>query len=62
MVDLNALVTPSMSSLISPLPMSIASTILRNDLPKMSGNKVDLLSTLEVESVLEIPTMFGFRF
>jgi hypothetical protein len=62
MVDLNALITPSMSNLISPLLMSIAQTILRNDLPRMSGDEVDLLSILEVEFLLEIPTMFGLRF
>jgi hypothetical protein len=49
MVDLNALLTPSMSNMTSPLPMSIALTILRNDLPRMSGDEVDLLSILEVE-------------
>jgi hypothetical protein len=59
MVDLNALLMPSMSNLISPLPMSIAPTVLRNDLPRMSGDKVDLLSILEVEFLLEIPTLFG---
>jgi hypothetical protein len=62
MVDLNALLTPSMSNLISPLPMSIAPTILRNDLFRMSGDEVDLLSILEVKFLLEIPTMFGLRF
>jgi hypothetical protein len=60
MVDLNALLTPSMSNLISPLPMSIAPTILRNDLPRMSGDEVDLL--LEVEFLLEIQTLFGLCF
>jgi hypothetical protein len=39
--------------------MSIASTILRNDLPRMSGDEVDLLSIFEVEFFLEIPTLFG---
>jgi hypothetical protein len=62
MVDLNALLTPSMSNLISPLPMSIAPTILRNDLLGMSGNEVDLLLILEVEFLLEISTPFGLRF
>jgi hypothetical protein len=60
MVYLNALLTPSMLNLISPLPMSISPTILRNDLPRMSGDEVDLL--LEVEFLLEIPTLFGLRF
>jgi hypothetical protein len=60
MVDLNALLTPSMSNLISPLPMPIAPTILRNDLPRMSGDEVDLL--LEVEFLLEIQTLFGLCF
>jgi hypothetical protein len=62
MVDLNALLTPLMSNLLSPLPMLIALTILRNDLPRMSGDEVDLLSILEVEFLLEIPTLFGLRF
>jgi hypothetical protein len=44
------------------LPTSIAPTVLRNDLHRMSGDEVDLLSILEVEFVLEIPTMFGLRF
>jgi hypothetical protein len=61
MVDLNELLTPWMSNLISPLPMSIP-TILRNDLPRMSGNEVDLLPILEVEFLLEIPSLFGLRF
>jgi hypothetical protein len=42
--------------------MSIAPTILKNDLPRMSGDEVDLLSILEVEFLLEIPTMFGLAF
>jgi hypothetical protein len=42
--------------------MSIVQTVLRNDLPRMSGNEVDLLSILEVEFLLEIPTIFGLRF
>jgi hypothetical protein len=62
MVDLNALLMPSMSNLISPLPMSISLTVLRNVLPRMSSDEVDLLSILEVEFLLEIPTMFGLRF
>jgi hypothetical protein len=62
MVDLNALFTPSMLNLISPLPMSIAPTILRNDLPRMSGDEVDLFSILEVEFLLEILTLFDLRF
>jgi hypothetical protein len=62
MVDLNALLTPSMSNMTSPLPTSIAPTVLRNNLPRMSGNEIDLLSILEVEFVLEIPTMFGLHF
>jgi hypothetical protein len=62
MVDLSALLTPSMSNLISPLPTSIAPTSLRNDLPRMSGNEVDLLSILEIEFLLEIPTIFDLCF
>jgi hypothetical protein len=62
MVDLNALLTPSMSNMTSPLPMSIVLMVLRNDLPRMSGDEVDLLSILEVEFLLEILTMFGLRF
>jgi hypothetical protein len=62
MVDLSALLTPSMSNLISPLPTSIALTVLRNDLPRMSGDEVDLLSILEVEFLLEITMTFGLRF
>jgi hypothetical protein len=62
MVDLNALLTPSMSNLISHLPTSIVLAVLRNDLPRMSGDEVDLLSILEVDFLLEIPTMFGLRF
>jgi hypothetical protein len=60
MVDLNSLLTPSMST--SPLPTSIVPTVLRNDLPRMSGNEVDLILILEVEFLLEIPMMFGLRF
>jgi hypothetical protein len=55
MVDLNALLTPSMSNMISHLPMLIM-TVLRNDLPRMSADEVDLLLILEVEFLLEIPT------
>jgi hypothetical protein len=51
-----------MSNLISHLPTSIALTVLRNDLPRMSGDEVDLLLILEVEFVLEILMMFGLRF
>jgi hypothetical protein len=36
--------------------------VLRNDLPRMSGDEVDLLSILEVEFLLEILTMFGLRY
>jgi uncharacterized metal-binding protein YceD (DUF177 family) len=36
--------------------------VLRNDLPRMSGDEVDLLSILEVEFLLEIPMMFDPRF
>jgi hypothetical protein len=53
---------PSMSNLISHLPTSIAPTVLRNDLPRMTGDEVDLLLILEVEFLLEIPTMFGLCF
>jgi hypothetical protein len=42
--------------------MSIASTILRNDLSRMSGDEVDLLSILEVDFLLENPTLFGLPF
>jgi hypothetical protein len=62
MVDLNALLTPSMSNMTSPLPASIVLMILRNDLPRMSGDEVDLFSILELEFLLEIPMMFGLRF
>jgi hypothetical protein len=62
MVDVDALLTPSMSNLIFLLPMLIVPTVLRNDLPRMSGDDVDLLSILEVEFLLEIPTMFALRF
>jgi hypothetical protein len=61
MIDLNALLTPSMSNLSFPLQMSIP-TIMRNDLPRMSGDDVDFLSILEVEFLLEIPTLFDLRF
>jgi hypothetical protein len=62
MVDLSALLTPSMSNMTSPLPMLIVPTVLKNDLPRMSGDEVDPLSILEVEFLLEIPTLFGLRF
>jgi hypothetical protein len=62
MVDLNALLTPSMSNMTSLLSTSIVPTISRDDLPRMSGDEVDLLSILEVEFLLEIPTIFGLRF
>jgi hypothetical protein len=42
--------------------MLIAPTILRNDLPRMSGDEADLLSISKVEFLLEIPTIFGLRF
>jgi hypothetical protein len=61
MVDLNALLIPSMSNMTFPLPTLIALKVLRSDLPKMGGDEVDLLSILEVEFLLEIPTMFGLR-
>jgi hypothetical protein len=51
-----------MSIMTSPLPTSIVPTALRNDLPRMSGDEVDLFSTLEVEFLLEIQTLFGLRF
>jgi hypothetical protein len=54
MVELNALLMPSVSNLISHLPTSIALTVLRNDVHRMSGDEVDLLSILEVEFPLEI--------
>jgi hypothetical protein len=44
------------------LPTSIAPTVLRNNLPRMSGDEVDLLSILDVEFLLGIPMMFGLRF
>jgi hypothetical protein len=40
----------------------IAPTVLRNDLPRMSGDEVELLSILEVEFLMEIPTMFVLLF
>jgi hypothetical protein len=46
----------------APLPTSILPTILRNDLPRMSGDGVDLLSILKVEFLLEILIIFGLRF
>jgi hypothetical protein len=36
--------------------------VLRNDLPRMSGDEVDLLSVLDVEFLMDILTMFGLRF
>jgi hypothetical protein len=36
--------------------------VLRNDLPRMSGDVVDLLSVLDVEFLMDILTMFGLRF
>jgi hypothetical protein len=42
--------------------MSIVLTVLRNDLPRRSSDEVDLLSILEVEFLLEIPTLFSLRF
>jgi hypothetical protein len=51
-----------MSNMTSPLPTSIVPTVLRNDLPMMSGDELDLLSSLEVEFLLEIATLFGLRF
>jgi hypothetical protein len=33
--------------------------VMRNDLSRMSGDEVDLLSILEVEFLLEIPSLFG---
>jgi hypothetical protein len=51
-----------MSNMTSPLLTLIVLTVLMNDLPRMSGNEVDLLSILDVEFLLEIPTLFGLRF
>jgi hypothetical protein len=51
-----------MSNMTSSLLTSIISTVLRSDIPRMSGDEVDLLSILEVEFLLEIPMMFGLRF
>jgi hypothetical protein len=42
--------------------MSIAPTILRNDLPRISGDEVDLLSIFEVVFLLENPTLFSLHF
>jgi hypothetical protein len=42
--------------------MSISPTILRNGLPRMSGDVVDILLILEVDFLLEIPMLFGLRF
>jgi hypothetical protein len=46
----------------SPLPTLIVPMVLRNDLPRMSGDEVDLLLILEVKFLLEIPAMFGLHF
>jgi hypothetical protein len=35
---------------------------LRNDLSRMSGDEVDLLSILEVEFLLKIPMLFSLYF
>jgi hypothetical protein len=51
-----------MSNMTSPLPTLIVPKILRNDLPRMSGDEVDLLSILEVEFLLEVPSLFGLHF
>jgi hypothetical protein len=42
--------------------MSIVPTVLRNDLLRMRDGKIYLLSILEVEFLLEIPTMFDLHF
>jgi hypothetical protein len=42
--------------------MSIAPTILRNNLPRISGDEIDLLSILEVDFLLENPTLFSLHF
>jgi hypothetical protein len=51
-----------MSNLISHWPTLIAPTVLRNDLPRMTGDEVDLLWILEMAFLSEIPTMFGLYF
>jgi hypothetical protein len=51
-----------MLNLTFPLPVSIVSTVLRNDLLRMSSDEVDLLSILEAEFLLEILTIFGVLF
>jgi hypothetical protein len=51
-----------MLNMASPLLTLIVPTVLGNDLPKMSGDEVDLLLILEVEYLLENLTMFGLRF
>jgi hypothetical protein len=51
-----------MLNLISLLPTLIDLTILMNDLPRMSGDEVDLLSILGMEFLLETTTLFGLRF
>jgi hypothetical protein len=47
--------------MISHLPMLIP-TVLRNNLPTINGDEVDLLSILEVEFLLDISMLFGLRF
>jgi hypothetical protein len=51
-----------MSIMTSPSPTSIVPTVLRNDLPRRSDDEIDLFSILEMEFLLEIPTMFDLRF
>jgi hypothetical protein len=46
----------------SPLPTLIVPTVLRNDLPRMSGDEADLLLILEVEFLSEILMMFDLCF
>jgi hypothetical protein len=48
-----------MSNMTSPLSTLIVLMVMRNDLSRMSGDEVDLLSILEVEFLLEIPSLFG---
>jgi hypothetical protein len=47
---------------MSHLLTSTVLTVLKNDLPRMIGDEVDLLLILEVEFLLEIPMMIGLRF
>jgi hypothetical protein len=55
--------TPHAIDVEHDLPLAdVDLTILRNDLPMMSGDEVDLLSILKVEFLLEIPMMFELRF